>query len=102
MSRPKILLDPVDFDALHLSALMFGGIGRGYTGFWEHPHCVVGHAGAMDRDSGVVGSPYDTPFAERLGRAGLGFRDNDKALRGERGTVSFDRYCELLNLDVRG
>lgn len=94
MERPKILLDPVDFDALHLSALEVGGIGQGFTKDFDGPVCKMGHAVVLDNG-----------MNQRLCNAGLTAMANDETLEaagipaGQR--IPFERYVELLNIDVK-
>jgi hypothetical protein len=114
MKRPKILLEPADFDALHASSLAWGGIGRSRL-FVEHdpeqgPQCVWGHAGlaeGVDDLHCIYGDQgHQQPeLIKRLKIAGLTWEYNDWALAdagvGHDERVDFERYCELLNIDVR-
>lgn len=104
MSAPRVL--PADvFDALELSALAFGGIGRGRYAHGEDtdalrdgsgsPCCVVGHC-AMLTGEGVFGNEA----LRALSRIGIGEDENDDAVpKGRR--LSWPAYCAKLNI-VRG
>jgi hypothetical protein len=88
-----IRLKPEIFDALHLSALAFGGIGRGNWTLGGTPHCIHGHAEALGEH-----------ISDELYYANLGVKNNDSALRKagvslhER--VSFLRWRKLVGVDV--
>lgn len=115
MSRAKILLDPVDFDALHMSVLANGGIGGGNPFRYLNeltnttlPHCAVGHAGWLEgMDGGETGECLRTPLGTRLAEHGLTWQEQDIVLseaglhfHGKPDVIDFDRYIRLLNIDI--
>ena len=92
---PRFRLPPEVFDALHLSALAHGGIGRSdYIDNQDAPVCYIGHLASL----GVV---EDHMVIEPFG---FGETENDSSLRvagvgrGER--TPFERWCELVGVDV--
>ena len=110
----KILLDPVDFDALHLSFLEHGGVGD--TGCFRHPvdepavpHCALGHGAWLEgHDDASTDEAMVTEFGKRLMAAGLTWERNDDAVlryRREKGFTSdkidFETYITLLNIDIK-
>lgn len=104
MTAPQILLDPVDFDALHLSALAFGGIG-GWSSFKDgDPWCAQGHAQWLD---GVDPSYPNqlcggfSPFVDRVREGDIWPNRNDDLIKSWAPRVPFEEYVELLNIDVK-
>jgi hypothetical protein len=108
-SKSKILLDPVDFMALHLSALAFGGVGRGE---WVDrslncPVCIHGHAVSVVGNDDLLNN-LQSEVTDRLRTAGLSIGANDRTLAaaGVRSydekpmRVSFNKYIKLLNIDI--
>lgn len=106
MKQPKILLNKEDFDALHLSSLVHGGIGQGRMwaddAVWDVPLCKNGHAIWIEKIS--MFAIGDT-LSSRLYNAGLTSLHQDSVLQ-EAGVriqerVDFETYCKLLNIDVK-
>ena len=106
-ARPKILLDPVDFMALHLAALAHEGVGSGSTGYGDEPICAIGLASWLDEpEIGYDGYDHQTDtLAGRLSRAGFTFGASDRAMGVvERNTlhrIDFETFIELLNIDIK-
>jgi hypothetical protein len=96
------------FAALQLSALEFGGIGRGglYAPETNEPWCIHGHALALgvEDDSPSVFSFLIHPLSQELARAGLRpfVQDELLATAGVKGNerISFERFCEITGLRV--
>ena len=107
----KILLDPVDFDALHLSFLEHGGVGGvcAFSGEPAAPHCVLGHAAWLEgSDRATTDAAMQTEMGKRLTSAGLTWQLNDDVvLRARREgnwqseRIPFELYISLLNIDVK-
>lgn len=108
----KRALDPVDFMALHLSALVFGGIGQGdyhetpapYT-----PLCAAGHAMGFNHESARTTGPDGKLMTQRLRDASINPETNDTAVqailkrqgRDAEQRVSFEDYAAEMKLDVK-
>ncbi len=97
----KILLDPVDFDALHLSALIFEGIGS--DRWWEcgwgddmSPFCIHGHACWLTE----VSKTYFSAMTGRLNEAGLSTEVNDQIV-GREYRLPFLEYIQRGNIDIK-
>lgn len=104
---------PADvYDALELSALAFGGIGRGAYLDWDFdgddakaPRCILGHAAWLVDDLRVMSDgEVCSVLYEQLGNAES---VNDTAVRsinwrrgrdGDR-RVSFKAWCKELNVE---
>ncbi len=106
MKQPKILLDKADFDALHLSSLVHGGIGHGQS--WidedkEVPLCKEGHARWIEWY--YISGVFSDTLSSRLYNAGLTALHQDIVLQeagvGFHERVDFETYCKLLNIDVK-
>lgn len=102
----KILLDPVDFDALHLSALAFGGIGGWQD--WKNgkPWCVQGHAAWLDGQTpphpDACFSEGYTPLLERVQTTEPQLPNrNDAKIQSAASRVPFAKYIKLLNIDIK-
>lgn len=102
-----ILLDPVDFDALHLSTLANGKIGRGQRSRYLArgsddddiaPHCVVGHILWLAGVSPACLDGYEHEAVQRVAAEGLTYVANDEAVDYP---VGFEEYVKLLNIDVK-
>lgn len=98
--KRKILLDPIDFDALHLSMLAFGGVGHGpvyeyNTGGYKGPWCVLGHA--ADLDFSMAMRLHD----EGLKAASTSDRELIAARIPQGEKIPFGRYIRILNIDVK-
>lgn len=103
-TEPRFRLPPEVFDALHLSALAFGGMG---CGDWEDcngaPLCARGHAMKLDTDERAAGRT-ELVFPKVHG-AGISIVVNDGALedagvRRYSERIPFERWCELVGVDV--
>ncbi len=103
MNRETVLLNPVLFDALHLSALAHGGIGRDRTHFDGKPWCVTGHAWYVTRDIPEMGECAYSLLMESVPQIHWPSR-NDKCLRAagldDYQRVPFERWCEIVGVDV--
>lgn len=106
------------YDALELSALVYGGIGKGsyaepeMEGVRGAPVCAIGHARELDghypswlsEENVVV-----VALAEAFGGYGNAIAESDDAVRLEltrpqylgQTRIPFERWCELLDV-VRG
>lgn len=116
--KQKIVLDPEDFMALHLSALSSNGVGRHS---WTEPPtsqaaiddftnalpcCIHGHACWLDGPEAL--QTLQSEMSERLDKAGLTIRRNDSLPRfqqlvnaGIRNPhIPFEEYVELQKVDV--
>lgn len=102
-----IRLDPVLFDALHLSALANGGIGRNETFRRGKPCCVRGHACWLEGQSALAPCHH---FVGEINTALSGLfehgwtRRNDGSLRraGLRASEKalFEKWCRVVRVDV--
>lgn len=96
MLSPRVL-PPDVFDALELSALVFGGIGRGQCYNYDGdnaPWCVHGHGKSCGmNDEGGVWVPM-------LDRLGITPHRNDAALSDvpDDERVTFRQWCKRLNV----
>jgi hypothetical protein len=95
MTQPKFRLPPEVFDALHLSALANGGIGHGvwYDNFTGAPVCPIGLLGWADG----IETPREWVANEAYG---LNVTAVDMAMVDAGDRVSFERFCELVGVDV--
>lgn len=90
---------PADiYDALELSALAFGGIGRGIDWLNDSegatcPICVHGHANYLEDGTDAI--------SRALYEAGISRYENDKRIVGSGGRISWATYCRRGNI-VRG
>lgn len=105
-TQPRRVLPADVFDTLELSALAFGGIGKGrYFDFAGDkvvaPVCIIGHGYCAASKSGF---PFDHSDAEviltALYNAGITVGVNDDAVGGD-GSIDFPEWCKRLNV-VRG
>jgi len=105
-AKPRVL--PADvYDTLELSALAFGGIGRGsYFDEDENseppvtPCCIHGH--------GMVAGRLNPPrpweesqVNDALWTADIGVNTNDSIFQPDETRISFEEWCKRLNV-VRG
>jgi hypothetical protein len=102
----KILLDPVDFDALHLSALAFGGIGGWRDWKNGEPWCVQGHAAWVEgQEPPHPDAPFstqDTPLLDRVQHTDPHLPNrNDDLIASQDPRVPFEEYIKRLNIDVK-
>lgn len=120
MSTPRVL--PADvYDTLHFSALAFGGIGGAdlfeevaHSGELLHaddarnatPMCILGHAYHAQGMTQDVDGNYkpigNTPIGLALALAGIGWGENDKAVRARRAEgsarITFEQWCYELGV----
>ena len=100
MKKPIVL--PADvYDTLELSALAYGGIGKGYWFDAEYtaPLCILGHASWVD---GYDGRTVFAALRQSFRAAGFRFvgEANDSVVP-EGGRIQFATWCQRLNV-VRG
>lgn len=112
MTEKRVL--PADaYDALELSALAFGGIGRGSYLDWgvddgddpKAPRCIMGHAGWVVGDIHVQsdGAVYSV-LSRCLGQPetlndDAVFAINKRLGRDDRARVSFKAWCRELDVE---
>ena len=99
MKTDVVLLDAETFTFLALSSEVYGGIGRGsFSDSLGDPHCVIGHANHAE-------TKQHGELATRLRAAGLDMSRNDTRvmncgrINGEQ-KVNFERYCEIVKVDI--
>lgn len=95
---------PADvYDTLELSAFAFGGVGCGWsTDEGDDPLCIIGHARHVD--PGYEYCDEDNEFSVALMKAGVNMGSNDDTLLHAgvaryKERVSWERYCELMNIE---
>lgn len=104
METELILVDPVFFDALHLSALANDGIGGWRTFRDGIPHCPRGHAIWLDGEDeldATWGSDTPLTIAFDLDSDGALPRRNDVAIKPSDVRFPFEQWLALLGVDVR-